>query len=55
MRFFPSRRNWGMLLLAVWLLATAAVHFLPNWSSPRVGDVLAALALAAGVLILLGR
>lgn len=54
MRFFQARRNWGMLLLAIWLIVTGVLHF-TNWSRGRSDDLLMALAIAAGVLILLGR
>lgn len=45
-------RNLGMILLAVWLILTGVLPFL-NIGVP--GVVLSLLALAAGVLILLGR
>lgn len=45
-------RNLGMLLLGVWLILTGLLPFL-NVGLP--GIVLALLALAAGVLILIGR
>jgi hypothetical protein len=54
-RFFKPSRNWGMLLLAVWLIVTGVLYFAPNLSFARSGDILAALAIAAGVLLLLGR
>jgi hypothetical protein len=49
-----SRRNWGLTLLAVWLILTG---LLPNLrtSFPYQGTVLPLLALTAGVLILVER
>jgi hypothetical protein len=44
-----------MTLLAVWLIAMALLHFIPALGFTRSADVLAVLALAAGVLLLLGR
>jgi hypothetical protein len=47
-------KNLGMLLLAIWLIATGLIPFL-NLGFPNLGQVLNLLAIAAGVLILLGR
>jgi hypothetical protein len=47
-------KNLGMLLLAIWLILTGALAFV-NVTFAHTGLILAALALAAGVLILLGR
>jgi hypothetical protein len=47
-------RNIGMLLLAVWLVLTGLIPLL-NLSFSGLGSVMAALAIAAGVLIILGR
>jgi len=47
-------RNVGMLLLAVWLIATGIVPLL-NLSFSGLGTVMAILAIAAGVLIVVGR
>jgi hypothetical protein len=55
MRFFKPTRNWGMLLLAIWLIATGVLHLAPGLSFARAADILAALAIAAGVLLLVGR
>lgn len=49
-----STRNLGMLLLGVWLILTGLIPLL-NFASAGLGTLLAALAVAAGVLILLGR
>lgn len=51
---WSGTKNLGMLLLAIWLIATGAMglfHLSFAYASP----ILAVLALAAGILILLGR
>ena len=45
-------RNAGMLLLAIWLIISGLASFA---ALPFPGTVMAALALIAGVLILIGR
>ena len=47
-------RNVGMLLLAAWLVLTGLVPLL-NLSFAGLGTVMAVLAIAAGVLIVVGR
>ena len=47
-------RNIGMLLLAVWLIFTGLVPLL-NLSFSGLGTVMAILAIAAGILIVVGR
>jgi hypothetical protein len=47
-------RNVGMLLLGVWLIMTGLVPLL-NLSFSGLGIVMAILAIAAGVLIVVGR
>ncbi len=47
-------RNVGILLLAVWLIVTGIVPLL-NLSFSGLGTVMAILAIAAGVLIVVGR
>ena len=47
-------RNIGMLLLAVWLILTGLVPLL-SLSFSGLGTIMAILAVAAGVLILVGR
>ena len=47
-------RNIGMLLLAVWLILTGLVPLL-RLSFSGLGTVMAVRAIAAGVLIILGR
>jgi len=48
-------RNFGMILLAIWLILTGLLPLLDMKISPTVSMVLAVLAIAAGVLILLRR
>jgi hypothetical protein len=47
-------RNIGMLLLAVWLILTGLIPLLKLGFS-GLGTVMAILAIAAGVLIVVGR
>jgi hypothetical protein len=47
-------RNIGMLLLAIWLILTGLIPLL-NFSFSGLGTVMAILAIAAGVLIVVGR
>ena len=47
-------RNLGMPLLAVWLVMTGLIPLL-NLSFSGLGTVMAILAIAAGVLIVVGR
>jgi hypothetical protein len=47
-------KNWGVVLLASWLIATALLSLL-NISFPASGTILAILAIAAGILLLLKR
>jgi hypothetical protein len=49
---FP--KNLGMTLLAIWLILTGLVA-LAGLSFNGLGLILAILALAAGILLLLGR
>jgi len=44
----------GILLLAIWLIATGLLP-LTKANIPRSGTVLNVLAIAAGILILIGR
>jgi len=46
--------NLGMLLLGIWLIATGLLPFV-SITFVNIGLVLAMLAIAAGVLILMGR
>ena len=47
-------KNVGLLLLSIWLIVTGVTAFV-TIPFAQMGLVLAALAIAAGVLILLGR
>jgi hypothetical protein len=47
-------KNIGMLLLAAWLILTGLLPLL-NVGFSGLGTVMAALAIAAGVLIVIGR
>jgi len=47
-------KNLGMLLLGIWLILTGLIPLL-NFSFSGLGTLMAILAIAAGVLILLGR
>jgi len=48
-------RNFGMILMAVWLILTGLLPLLDVRVSPTVTTALAVLAIAAGILILLKR
>lgn len=50
----PSRRTWGLTVLAAWLIATGLQRF-GYLAGETPGKVLAGMAIAAGVLILLDR
>ncbi len=47
-------KNIGFLLLGVWLIATGLIPLL-NISFSGIGTMMAAIALAAGILIIIGR
>jgi hypothetical protein len=47
-------RNIGMLLLAIWLIATGLISIL-SLSFTGLGVIMAILAIAAGIFILIGR
>ena len=47
-------KNIGMLLLGIWLIATGLIPLL-NLSFSGLGTIMAILAIAAGVLIIVGR
>jgi hypothetical protein len=47
-------RNIGMLLLALWLILTGLIPLL-KLSFSGLGTVMSILALAAGILIVIGR
>jgi hypothetical protein len=54
MAAFRLTRNLGMLLLGIWLILSGLIP-LTNFSFSGLGPLMGVLALAAGVLILLGR
>lgn len=47
-------KNTGMLLLGIWLIATGLLQVV-SLPIPGAGAILALLAIAAGILILIGR
>jgi hypothetical protein len=47
-------KNLGMLLLGIWLIVTGLLQVV-SIHVPAIGPILALLAIAAGVLILVGR
>lgn len=47
-------KNWGLLLLAIWLIVAGLLHFV-HLNAVNTGPILAALAIASGILILLER
>ena len=47
-------KNLGMLLLAIWLILTGLIPLL-NLSFSGLSTVMTIIAIAAGVLILVGR
>jgi hypothetical protein len=47
-------KNLGMILLAIWLIVTGLLQVV-SIAIPGIGVILAVLAIAAGVMILLGR
>ena len=49
------QNRWGTLLLGVWLVALGALQLVPALQFSGSGTLLALLAVAAGVLTLLGR
>jgi nitrate reductase gamma subunit len=51
---FKGRRNLGMLLLAIWLVATGLAELI-HLNFMYMGAILGALAIAAGVLLLIDR
>lgn len=47
-------KKLGMLLLAVWLILTGVLQVV-SISIPSIGTVMAILAIAAGLLLLIGK
>jgi hypothetical protein len=54
-RPFQSKPRLGVLLLGSWLIATGILHLVPRISFSGSGEILAGLAIAAGVLLVLER
>ncbi len=54
MSLLKKQRNWGMLLLAAWLILTGLLTFV-NIGFRGLPELMAVLAIAAGVLIILER
>jgi hypothetical protein len=54
-RFFKSKTNWSALLLGIWLIATGVLDLVPRLSFSGSGEILAVLAIAAGVCLVMGR
>jgi hypothetical protein len=54
-RFFKSKTNWGGLLLGIWLIATGVLHLVPRLGFSGSGEILAVLAIVAGVFMVSGR
>ena len=50
----PSRRTWGLVVLALWLITTGAQRFV-NIPVGSLDKILAGMAIVAGLLILLDR
>ena len=49
-----ATRNFGFLLLGIWLLATGLIPLL-NFSFSGLSTLMAGVAIAAGALIIVGR
>jgi hypothetical protein len=47
-------KNFGLLLLGIWLIATGLIPLL-NLSFSGLGTLMACVAVAAGALIIVGR
>jgi hypothetical protein len=54
-RLFQRKPRLGIVLLGAWLIATGILHLVPRVSFSGSGEILAGLAIAAGVLLLLDR
>jgi len=49
-----TRRDWGRTTLGIWLVATGVLS-LSGMAVPYSGHLLAIVAVAAGILIFMGR
>jgi len=54
-RLFQSKPRLGVLLLGSWLIATGILHLVPRISFSGSGEILAGLAIVAGVMLVLER
>jgi hypothetical protein len=54
-KLFQRKPRLGIALLGAWLIATGILHLVPRVSFSGSGEILAGLAIAAGVLLLLDR
>jgi hypothetical protein len=52
--FFKGRKTYGPLILGIWLIATGLAQLI-DLHFVFMGTILAALAIAAGILIVLDR
>jgi hypothetical protein len=48
-------KRLGMVLLGIWLVVTGLITFIPALSISIVTIIMAIIAIAAGILIMLGR
>jgi hypothetical protein len=55
MRLFQSKPRVGVILLGSWLIATGILYLVPRVNFSGSGEILAGLAIAAGVLLVLDR
>jgi hypothetical protein len=55
MRLFERKPRLGTLVLGCWLIATGILTLVPRLSFTSSGEILAGLAVAAGVLLVLDR
>jgi hypothetical protein len=54
--FFKSSRGWGIVLLAIWLILMGVMGLgIIDMSGFQLNKVLAAVAIVAGILLLLNR
>jgi len=51
---WAGTKNWGMLLLAAWLIIQGLTVVF-SISFPQIGTLLAVLAIISGVFLLMGR
>ena len=48
-------RKFGPLLLGIWLIARGVIGLVPSLNFPHSGELLAILAIVAGVAVLMDR